>query len=238
MTEVANKPVIPASVNEFIRSCNKFRIPPFGHKVIHGKVKLTLLGYRLNVMTHGLDERPPQLPVGIDILSSYSTLVNGSNRVAVVLRNNTRDWVEVAKGIPLAKMVSANIIPSVVGGVATPRTAVTQQTLSEEERQTKLFEKLDLSSLEPWTTEEAAKARSLLAENHDLFSLKKHEIGHTKTVKHRIVLQDPDAPPFRERFCRILPPQVDKVREHLKLMLDAGAIRPSKSPWCNTVVLV
>ena len=28
------------------------------------------------------------------------------------------------------------------------------------------------------------------------------------------------------------------MREHLKLMLDAGVIWPSNSPWCNTVVLV
>ena len=28
------------------------------------------------------------------------------------------------------------------------------------------------------------------------------------------------------------------MREHLKLMLDAGVIRPSNSPWCNAVVLV
>ena len=28
------------------------------------------------------------------------------------------------------------------------------------------------------------------------------------------------------------------MREHLKLMLDAGIIRPSNSPWCNAVVLV
>ena len=45
-------------------------------------------------------------------------------------------------------------------------------------------------------------------------------------------------PGLRKRFRRILPPQVDEVREHLKLMLDAGAIRLSNSPWCNAVVLV
>ena len=33
-------------------------------------------------------------------------------------------------------------------------------------------------------------------------------------------------------------PQLDEVRAHLKMMLDAGVIRPSNSPWCNTVVLV
>ena len=43
---------------------------------------------------------------------------------------------------------------------------------------------------------------------------------------------------LRSDFHRIPPPQLDKVREHLKLMLDAGVIRPSNSPWCNAVVLV
>ena len=63
-------------------------------------------------------------------------------------------------------------------------------------------------------------------------------MGHTKATKHKIVLKDPDTPPFKEHFHRILPPQLYEVREHLKLMLDAGVVRPSNSPWCNTVVLV
>ena len=63
-------------------------------------------------------------------------------------------------------------------------------------------------------------------------------MGHTNAPKHKIVLKDPDTPPFKERFCRLPPPQLDEVREHLKLMLDAGVIWPSNSPWCNAVVLV
>ena len=31
---------------------------------------------------------------------------------------------------------------------------------------------------------------------------------------------------------------VEEVRNHLKEMLDSGAIRPSQSAWCNAVVLV
>ena len=61
---------------------------------------------------------------------------------------------------------------------------------------------------------------------------------HNKVVTHKMVLRDPDTPPFKECFQRIPPPQVDEVRVHLKLMLDAEAIRPSNSPWCNAVVLV
>ena len=63
-------------------------------------------------------------------------------------------------------------------------------------------------------------------------------MGHTNATKHKIVLKDPDTPPFKELFHRILPPQLDEVRVLLKLMLDAGVIRPSNSPWCNAVVLV
>ena len=63
-------------------------------------------------------------------------------------------------------------------------------------------------------------------------------MGHTNATKHKIVLKDPNTPPFKEHFHRIPPLQLDEVREHLKLMLDAGVIQPSNSPWCNAVVLV
>ena len=63
-------------------------------------------------------------------------------------------------------------------------------------------------------------------------------MGHTNTTKHKIVLKDLDTPPFKEHFHRILPPQLDEVRAHLKLMLDAGVVQLSNSPWCNAVVLV
>ena len=96
--------------------------------------------------------------------------------------------------------------------------------MSEEERQRTLFEKLDLSGLEFWDTKVAGQARSLLAEYHDLLSLEKNEIRCTKAAEHIIELKDPDAAPFKEWFRRMPPLQVDEVREHLELMLDARAI--------------
>ena len=44
--------------------------------------------------------------------------------------------------------------------------------------------------------------------------------------------------PFKDHFRLIPPPMVEEVRNHLKEMLEVGAIRPSQSAWCNTVVLV
>ena len=167
----------------------------------------------------------------------YTTLADGSNRVTVVLRNNTRNWLEIKKGMPITQMVATNEVPKVTNLFSTEQTKE-QSTLTEVERQDLLLEKLDLLGLEAWPEEQAGKAHSLLKEYHDIFSLEKCDMGHTNTTKHKIVLKDPDTPPFKERFHRIPPPQLDEVREHLKLMLDTGVIWPSNSPWCNAVVLV
>ena len=79
VNNVANKPIAPLNVDEVVRVASKCTIPPFGHKVIHGKVNLVLHVCRLNVMTHGLEKRSPSLPLGIDVQTAYSTLANGSN---------------------------------------------------------------------------------------------------------------------------------------------------------------
>ena len=237
VNDVANKSVVPLSVDEVVRVSHKCKVPPFGHKVIHESVSLVLQGYRMNVMTHGLEKRSPLLPLGIDVQSAYATLSTGSNRVVVVLRNNTCDWIKIRKGTPVTRMVATNQVPQVIDTISADK-AKPQPTLTEAERQDLLLDKLDLSGLEAWPVEEAEKARGLLCEYHDIFSLEKHDMGHTNATKHKIVLKDPDTLPFKERFWWIPPPQLDEVREHLKLMLDAGVVRLSNSPWCNAVVLV
>ena len=114
INDVANKPISPLNVDEVVRVTNKCIVPPFGHKVTHGKVNLVLHGYKMNVMTHGLEKRSPSLPLGIDVQTAYATLADGSNRVTVVLKNNTRDWHEIKKGTPITCMVAANEVPKVV----------------------------------------------------------------------------------------------------------------------------
>ena len=236
-TDVGNKNIAPTSVDEVVWVSSKFQIPPFGCVAIHGRTGLLLMGYKLNMMTHGLEKKSPQLPLGVKVLSCYATLTMGSNRITVVLRNNTNEWVEVQKGVPIARMVTANMI-SPADLVSSPVKTSDLGRMSEEERQQMLFEKLDLSGLETWDAKAAKQVKSLLAEYHDLLSLEKNKIRCTKAAEHVIELKDHDATPFKERFRRIPPRQVDEVREHLKLMLDAGAIQLSNSPWCNAVVLV
>ena len=223
VNDVANKSVAPLSVDEVVQVSHKCKVPPFGHKVIHGSVSLVLQDYRMNVMTHGLAKRSPLLPLGIDVQSAYATLSTGSNRVVVVLRNNTHDWIDIGKGTLVTQMVAANQVPRVVDTISADKSKQ-QPTLMEAERQDLLLDKLDLSGLEAWPVEEVEKASGLLHEYHDIFSLEKHDMGHTNATKHKIILKDPDTPPFKEHFWQIPPPQLDEVREHLKLMLDAGVV--------------
>ena len=93
---------------------------------------LVLQGYRMNVMTHGMEKRSPLLPLRIDVQSAYATLATGSNRVVVVLRNNTRDWIEIGKGTPVTRMVAANQVPHVINTISTERLKE-QPTLTEAE---------------------------------------------------------------------------------------------------------
>ena len=139
VNDVANKSVAPLSVDEVVQVSHKCKVPPFGHKVIHGSVSLVLQGYRMNVMTHGLERRSPLLPLGIDVQSAYAMLSTGSNRVAAVLRNNTRDWIEIGKGTPVAQMVAANQVPRLIDTISADQPKQ-QPTLTGAERQDLLLD--------------------------------------------------------------------------------------------------
>ena len=142
-------------------------------------------------------------------------------------------------------MVTTNVVPK-----AEPSPELWQELNKDEEELTKkltveerqellmqvLQEKGGLDMLEKWEKPYADQARQLLMEFHNVFSLEKNEMGCMDTTEHVIKLTKSE--PFKERFQRIAPPLIDKVCQHLQEMLDGGAIQPSTSPWCNTVVLV
>ena len=103
--------------------------------------------------------------------------------------------------------------------------------LTVRQRHGKLFNELDLSSLDSWTLELADAALQLLAKYHDVFSLDPAELGCTHSMEH--IIKVTDDTPFKEWFSQIPPLLVEEVRNHLKKMLESGAIRPSQSAWCN-----
>ena len=91
----------------------------------------------------------------------------------------------------------------------------------------KLFDELDLSGLDSWPLELADASHLLLAEYYDVFSLDPAELGCTHSTEHMINVTDDT--PFKERFRQILPLLIEEVRNHLRVMLESGAIRLSQS---------
>ena len=108
--------------------------------------------------------------------------------------------------------------------------------MSVGQRKEVLFQQLDLSGLEGWSSKDQVALHVLLVEYHDIFSLEPGELGCTDLAKHEIKFTDDE--PFKETFWRIPPPMVDEVHAHMKEMLEAGAICPNQSPWCKAIVSV
>ena len=77
---------------------------------------------------------------------------------------------------------------------------------------------------------------NLLSEYHIIFMLEDGEMRCTAAAEHKIKVTDPR--PFKERPQNIPSGLLNEVKEHLDHMLDMGAIKSSKSAWCNAVVLV
>ena len=93
--------------------------------------------------------------------------------------------------------------------------------------------KIDKSNLTP---EQLLRLRQVLGNWNHIFSKGLTDLGCTDAVKHKIILTDDK--PFKQPYRKIPPGMYEEVRQHLKDMLECGAIRPSESPYSSNVVLV
>ena len=162
-----------------------------------------------------------------------------SSRVSLVVRNMSESSIFLKKGVQVARVVSTLPIPPTELSPQWEAILGMEdkwEPLSVAERQTKLLEKLNLDGLSNWTPQNAVVAWNLVLAFHDIFALEGSELGCTSTVEHEIRITD--SKPFKEWFKHIPPPLLEEVCASLSDMLDAEAICPSQSPWCNAVVLV
>ena len=155
--------------------------------------------------------------------------------------NNTAYLQTLQKKTPVARVVAESPVPEPPEGEQLLRGPDESQDshtprLTVRQRHGKLFNELDLSSLDSWTQELADAAHQLLAKYHDVFSLDPAELGCTHSMEH--IIKVTENTPFKEQFRQIPLLLVEEVRNHLKEMLESGAIRPSQSVWCNAMVLV
>ena len=216
-------------------------LEPFSSHLIPMKMMEAYLGECLKVMVQALYIQDGTLPPGLIRQNTYTELRKGSKKAVVVVRNHTAYRQTLWKKTPVVRVIPVQLLHETPkpGSLSVPdKVCPDPQTpkLTIRQRHGKLFDELDLSGLDSWTPELADKACRLLAKYHDMFSLDPAELGFTHSTEHTIKVMDDT--PLKERFRQIPPLMVEEVRNHLKEMLESGAIRPSQSAWCNAVVLV
>ena len=239
----------PLDLDEKVLLTDKCTIPGFQSVIAHGHTqRMMMMGTQLNIMMQApYPEDKADLPNGLYVMRMYTELKDGSRNVSLVLRNLTAWPIYLARGWLIGRVAATNAVPEAQclpellkqlddEGEDKPEPA----KLSMQQRQELLLAALKkdgrFDRLKEWLPKLAKKAVALLLEFHHIFSLEPNEIGCMDATKHVIELMKDE--PFKERFCRIAPPLVDEVRQHIQEMLDSGAIQPSQSPWCNAVVLV
>ena len=216
-------------------------LEPFSSHVMPIKTTKAYLGECLSVMVQAPYAQDGTLPPGLTVQNMYTELRKGSKKAVVVVWNNTAYPQTLRKRTPMARAMSVLPVPEppktkslqveddAGSGLQTPKLMIRQ-------RHSKLFDELDLSGLNTWAPELVDEACRLLAEYHDVFLLDLVGLGCNHSIKHTIKVTDNT--PFKEQFRWIPPLMVEEVRNHLREMLESGAIRPSQSTWCNAVMLV
>ena len=152
-------------------------------------MKTAFTSARLNVMTHALCADEGSLPQGLMIQNTYTKMQNGSKNVAVVVGNSMAYPQTLKKKISVVRVVAANWVPElqmqpIMMDTLDEAQGIQTQKLTAEQRQEKLFQKLDLSGLGSWPPELAYSTHSLLAEYQDIFSLEPCKYGCTHSTEH------------------------------------------------------
>ena len=172
------------------------------------------------------------------MVHSYSYMRPGSKRVSVALRNLSEKVQTFKKGTIVASVKAANLVPPKLAPKYTNENNSNNNEKPQltPERINKLFSKLDLEWAENWSPDIQVRLKQVFRDYHHIFILDDLELGQMDMVKHVIRLDN--KVPFREHYQLIPPHQYEEVKNHLKVMLEIGAIRKSQSPWASVVVLV
>ena len=117
-----------------------------------------------------------------------------------------------------------------------PQIESSEQTVNRsDEVSDTLPEELDLKNFEG-TEEEREQLENLIRKYHDVFYKPGDELGSTKTLQHRIIMEDES--PISQPYRRVPPYLWQELKDHLSDLLQRGVIRESSSDFASPVVLV
>ena len=209
-----------------VKTTNNFSI-----KVAPGEVK-TLSGFVRNTKSFQTAVTEPidtSLSAGLTICPRVVSLGSSGStaRIPVRVCNLSTRVIEIPPRSLLCSINGVDVVDS-----WTPDSSVKKQ----EPKVTKLEDlgvKVETDNL---TQDQVRKAKDVLGSWSHIFSTGPTDLGRTDLIEHEIKLTDDT--PFKEPYRRIPPGLYEEVRQHLKEMIEAGAIQPSKSPFSSNVLLV
>ena len=215
---------------------------PFSTTFVKGRSKVKGHFKRVSVATEHLDNFTNS---NIAAVRNYSFMKPGSNKVVVSLRNHTSKKVILKTNTVIGKIEAANAGPPMLA----PKPEREKEPEKEKEGDPPpekrkltpdevdlLMSKLDHTGIKDWSPDGQRDVKDLIIEYGSPFALKDLDLGKTDKVKHSVKLTDYTL--FKKRYRHIPPHQYEEVKQHLKEMLEIGAISESKIPWASAVVLV
>lgn len=210
-----------------VKTTNKYaiQIAPNETKVIRGIVRNVR-----NIESAVTEQVNTSLSGGLVICPRVVSLTKCKNTVAIPVRvcNISASIVHVPPRSLLCALHEVKVIDT-----WNPDSS----ELGISSKSKKSLQDLDIKiSEDNLTAAQASQVRQFLSSWTHLFSEGPTDIGKTDLLKHQIKLTDDT--PFKEPYRRIPPGMYDEVRQHVKEMLDVGAIQPSKSPYSSNIVLV
>ena len=156
-------------------------------------------------------------------------------RVAVRIFNISAKTLEIQPKSSLCELHEVKVLRSVDPIQKDGKNARSYQQRADVSAAAQLPDQINLTDSNI-TEEEKEKLKDFLIKWKGIFSKDITDLGKCNLVKHQIKLTDDQ--PFKEPHRRIPPALFQEVREHLREMLEAGAIRPSESPYSSNVVIV
>ena len=155
--------------------------------------------------------------------------------MAVRIFNISAKTLEIQPKSSLCELHEVKVLRSVDPIQKDGKNARSYQQRADVSAAAQLPDQIDLTDSNI-TEEEKEKLKDFLIKWKGIFSKDITDLGKCNLVKHQIKLTDDQ--PFKEPHRRIPPALFQEVREHLREMIEAGAIRPSESPYSSNVVIV
>ena len=128
-------------------------IEPFSSHIVPVKTERVYVGECINVMVQALQTQDGSLPQGLTVQNIYTELRKGSKKAVVVVQNNTTYPQTLQKKFPVARALAALPVPEPPKGEQLQERADKSHNthtpmLTVKQRHGKLFNELDLSSLD------------------------------------------------------------------------------------------